>query len=322
MSAAYTLEECWQLVETSEKTGRHLCMMENVNYMPDELVIYNMVRRGVFGELIHGEGGYLHDTRNLKFATVGDGLWLGNHHALRNGNLYPCHGIGPLAWYMNINHGDRFDFLVSMSSKARGLGLYAEAHLPADDPKRQRKYLNGDVNTCLIRTANGLTITLTHDTDSPRPYSRINLVQGTKGLVSGWPQMAVSLEIPGNPHPAWLPGDKFRTQHASALRTHAKEVHAKLPGIAKDSGRILEGAVWHYGPDHDVQHGDFLEDYRLVEALRSGIAPDFDVYDAATWSSIAVLSEKSVADRSRPVDFPDFTKGKWKTTLPIKLMGV
>ena len=320
--AAYTLEECWQLVETSEKTGRHLCMMENVNYMPDELVIYNMVRRGVFGELIHGEGGYLHDTRNLKFATVGDGLWLGNHHALRNGNLYPCHGIGPLAWYMNINHGDRFDFLVSMSSKARGLDLYAEAHLPADHPKRKRKYLNGDVNTCLIRTANGLTITLTHDTDAPRPYSRINLVQGTKGLVSGWPQMAVSLEIPGNPHPPWLPGDKFRTQHASALRTHAKEVHAKLPGIAKDFGRILEGAVWHYGPDYDVRHGDFLEDYRLVEALRSGVAPDFDVYDAATWSSIAVLSEKSVADRSRPVDFPDFTKGKWKTSPPIKIMGV
>ena len=156
--AAYTLEECWQLVETSEKTGRHLCMMENVNYMPDELVIYNMVRRGVLGELIHGEGGYLHDTRGLKFATTGEGLWLGKHHAERNGNLYPCHGIGPLAWYMNINHGDRFDFLVSMSSKARGLDLYAEAHLPADHPKWQRKYLNGDVNTCLIRTVNGLSI--------------------------------------------------------------------------------------------------------------------------------------------------------------------
>jgi predicted dehydrogenase len=320
--AAYTLEECWQLVETAEKTGRHLCMMENVNYMPDELIIYNMVRRGVFGELIHGEGGYLHDTRNLKFATVGDGLWLGNHHALRNGNLYPCHGIGPLAWYMNINHGDRFDFLVSMSSKARGLDLYAEAHLPPDHPKRLRKYLNGDVNSCLIRTANGLTITLTHDTDSPRPYSRINLVQGTKGLVSGWPQMAVSLEIPGNPHPPWEPGDKFRSQHEGALRTHAKEIHVKLPGIAKDFGPILKGAVWHYGPDPEVRGGDFLEDYRLVEALRSGVAPDFDVYDVATWSSIAVLSEKSVADRSRPVDFPDFTKGKWKTTPPIKIMGV
>ena len=258
----------------------------------------------------------------MKFADTGEGLWLGNHHAERNGNLYPCHGFGPLAWYMNINHGDRFDYLVSMSSKARGLDLYAEAHLPADHPKRKRKYLNGDVNTCLIRTVNGLSISITHDTDSPRPYSRINLVQGTKGLVSGWPQMAVSLEIPGNPHPAWLPGDKFRTEHESALRTHAKEVHAKLPGIEKDFGRILEGAVWHYGPDPDVRDGDFLEDYRLVEALRSGIAPDFDVYDAATWSSIAVLSEKSVADRSRPVDFPDFTKGKWKTTPPIKLMGV
>jgi len=320
--AAYTIDECWQLVETSEKTGRHLCMMENVNYMPDELIIYNMVRRGVFGELIHAEGGYLHDTRQLKMNDFGDGLWLGNHHATRNGNLYPCHGIGPLAWYLNINHGDRLDFLVSMSSKARGLDLYAAAHLPTDNPKRKRKYLNGDVNTCLIRTVNGISITLTHNTDSPRPYSRVNLVQGTEGLVSGWPQMAVSLEIPGNPHPSWEPGEKYRLQHESALRTHAKAVHAKLPGIAKDFGRILDGAVWHYGPDHEVREGDFLEDYRLVEALRSGIAPDFDVYDAATWSSIAPLSEKSVANRSRPVDFPDFTKGKWKTTPPIKLMGV
>ncbi len=242
--AAYTLEECGQLVETSERTGRHLCMMENVNCMPDELVIYNMVSRGVLGELIHGEGGYLHDTRGLKFADTGEGLWLGKHHAERNGNLYPCHGIGPLAWYMNINHGDRLDYLVSMSSKARGLDLYAEAHLPVDHPKRKRKYLNGGVNTCLIRTVNGLSISTTHDTDSPRPYSRINLVQGTKGLVSGWPQMAVSLEIPGNPHPPWDAGDDYRTKHASALRTHAKKVHAELPGIAKDFGPILKGAAW------------------------------------------------------------------------------
>ncbi|MGL5094877.1 MAG: alpha-N-acetylgalactosaminidase, partial [Planctomycetia bacterium] len=218
--------------------------------------------------------------------------------------------------------GDRVDYLVSMSSNARGLDLYAAAHLPPDHPKRKRKYINGDVNTCLIRTVNGLTITLTHDTDSPRPYSRINLVQGTKGLVAGWPKMMVSLEIPGNPHPVWKSGDEFHAKYPSALRAHAKEVHAKLPGIAKDFGPILKGAVWHYAPDPDVRFGDFLEDYRLVEALRNGVAPDFDVYDAATWSVIAVLSEQSVADRSRPVDFPDFTKGKWKETPPIQIMGV
>jgi predicted dehydrogenase len=319
--AAYTLEECWQLVEASERTGLHLCMMENVNYMPDELVIYNMVRRGLLGELIHGEGGYLHDTRQLKMNDFGDGLWLGDHHATRNGNLYPCHGFGPLAWYMNINRGDCLDYLVSMSSKARGLDLYAAEHLPPGHPKRERKYINGDVNTCLIRTKNGVTITLTHNTDSPRPYSRINLVQGTRGIVSGWPQMAVSLEG-DDPHPAWESGDKYRVEHASALRAHAKQVHAKLPGIGKDFGPILEGAVWHYAPDPDVRHGDFLEDLRLVEALRHGVAPDYDVYDAATWSSIAVLSERSVADRGRPVDVPDFTKGRWKQTPPIQLMGV
>ena len=126
----------------------------------------------MFGELVHGEGGHLHDTRNLGLATVGDGLWLGNHHATRNGDLYPCHGIGQLAWYMDINRGDRFDFLVSMSSKARCLDFSAEAHLSADPPKRKRKYINGDVDTCLIRAADGLTITLTHDTATARPYSK------------------------------------------------------------------------------------------------------------------------------------------------------
>ena len=274
--------------------------------------------RGLLGELIHAEGGYLHDTRQLKMNDFGDGLWLGNHHATRNGNLYPCHGFGPLAWYLNINRGDRLDFLVSMSSKARGLDLYAESHLPEGHPKRERKYLNGDVNTCLIRTVNGVSISLTHNTDSPRPYSRVNLVQGVKGIVRGWPEMAVSIEA-GNPHPAWESGDPYRVQYESAVRTQARKVHAGLPGVAKDFGPILDGAVWKYGPDPEVRHGDFLEDYRLVEALRSGVAPDFDVYDAATWSVIAVLSEQSVADRSRPVDVPDFTKGKWKSNPPINL---
>ncbi len=130
--AALTLDECWQLVETSEKTGKHCSMMENVNYQRDELTIYNMVRRGLLGELIHGVAGYLHDTRYLKMLDHADGLWLGDEHHLRNGNLYPTHGFGPLAWYMNINRGDRVDYLVSMSSKARGLDLYAESHMPVD----------------------------------------------------------------------------------------------------------------------------------------------------------------------------------------------
>ncbi len=317
--AAHTVEECWQLVETSEQTRKHCSMMENVNYYRDELTILSMVRRGLLGELIHGEAGYLHDTRQLKMNDHGDGLWLGDHHATRNGNLYPTHGLGPLAWYMDINRGDRFDYLVSMSSKARGPDLYAAAHLPPDHPKRKRRYINGDVNSCLIRTVNGLTITLTHDTDLPRPYSRINQVQGTKGIVMGFPQFIVCQEVEGNPHPNWASGDKYRPEYEHPLWTHAVELHGQQPGVGQGTGPILAGAVWTGDPAKEMQGGDFLEDYRLIEAHCRGVAPDFDVYDAAAWSVVAALSEKSVADRSRPVDFPDFTKVKWKTTRPIQL---
>ncbi len=192
--AAITLDECWQLVETAERTGRYCVMMENVNYMREEMAILRMVRAGLLGELIHVEGAYAHDTRYLKIRDHGDGLWLGAHFARRNGNLYPMHGLGPLAWYLDINRGDRLDYLVSMSSKARGLDLYAQEHLPEGHPKRARKYINGDVNSSLIRTAGGVTIILKHDTDLPRPYSRRTLVQGTRGIVRRFPEFQVCLE--------------------------------------------------------------------------------------------------------------------------------
>jgi len=134
---AITVDECWKLVDTSEKTGMHCCIMENVNYMREEMLILNMVRKGLFGELIHAGGAYEHDTRFLKITDFGDGLWLGEHHAKRNGNLYPCHAIGPIAWYLNINHGDRLDYIVSMSSKTRGMDLYAQEHLPEGHAKRR-----------------------------------------------------------------------------------------------------------------------------------------------------------------------------------------
>jgi predicted dehydrogenase len=305
--AAITLDECWQLVETSEKTGKYCTMMENVNYMRDEMTILRMIRKGLLGELIHAEAGYAHDTRYLKIRDYGDGIWLGAHFAKRNGNLYPTHGLGPLAWYLNINHGDRLDFLVSMSSKARGMDLYAKEHLPADHPKRIRKYINGDVNSSLIRTVNGVTIILKHDTDLPRPYSRTNLVQGTRGIVRGFPEFKVCLEGKDHNH-HWEPGSKYRAEYEHPLWKQALEQAAPDSGNAAGSSASITG--------------DFLEDSRLIHALQTGVAPDFDVYDAATWSAVTALSEKSVADRSRPIDFPDFTKGKWKTNPPVRILGV
>lgn len=311
--AAITLDECWQLVETAERTGRHCVMMENVNYMREEMAILRMVRAGLLGELIHAEGAYAHDTRYLKVRDYGDGLWLGAHFARRNGNLYPMHGLGPLAWYLDINRGDRLDYLVSMSSKARGLDLYAREHLPERHPKRARPYINGDVNSSLIRTANGVTIILKHDTDLPRPYSRRTLVQGTRGIVRRFPEFQVSLErkahaVGDRPDYAWEPGTGYLAEYEHPLWKQALERAARESGTADGSPARVTA--------------EYLEDSRLIQALRAGVAPDFDVYDAATWSAVTPLSEKSVADRSRPVDFPDFTRERWRTNPPVRILGV
>jgi Oxidoreductase family, NAD-binding Rossmann fold len=305
--AAITLEECWQLVETSERTGKYCVMMENVNYMREEMAILRMVREGLFGELIHAEGAYEHDTRYLKIRDYGDGLWLGAHFAKRNGNLYPMHGLGPLAWYLDINRGDRLEYLVSMSSKARGMDLYAKEHLPEGHPKRVRKYINGDVNSSLVRTANGVTIILKHDTDLPRPYSRTTLVQGTRGIVRRFPEFLVCFEGKEEQH-HWDRGSEYLARYEHPLWNQALERSARGPSPA--GGRTAPVTA------------EFLEDYRLIRALQTGVAPDFDVYDAATWSVVTSLSEKSTADRSRPVDFPDFTRGKWRTNPPVRILGV
>jgi len=273
--AAVTLEECWQLVETSEKTGRHCVMLENCCYSKRALLTLNLVRKGLLGEVINGTTGYLHDLREIKFNGKDEAVWRTEHSVARDGNLYPTHGLGPVAEAMDINRGDRFDYLVSMSCDSHGLNRYAARRFGADDPLATRRYALGDVNTSLIRTVNGRTITLVHDTSSPRPYSRIERVQ--------------------SPLHQWEPFSAYTEEHGHAL-------WKALDEKARSAG-----------------HGgmDYLEDYRLVDALLQGRHPDMDVYDAATWSAVAAVSEESVANRSRSVDFPDFTRGRWKTNRPI-----
>jgi len=295
--AAVIMDECWQLVETAEKHKKHCIMMENCCYDRPEMMILNMVRQGVLGELIHAEAGYLHDLRGVKFSTDGEGLWRRAHSINRDGNLYPTHGLGPVAQCMNINRGDRFDYLVSMSSNSRGLQLYAKEHLADDDPRRNETYILGDVNVSLIRTVKGLTITLVHDTNLPRPYSRINLVQGTRGIVHKYPDRVY---IEGrSPEHQWEPLGKYADEYEHPLW--------------KTVGKKASGAG----------HGgmDYIEDYRLIQCLRKGIPTDMDVYDAAAWSVVSELSERSVANRSKTVDVPDFTRGRWKTYPPLGIIG-
>jgi len=294
--AAVTIDECWQLVENAEKFNKHCVMMENCNYDRRELLFLNLVRKGMFGELIHGECGYLHDLRNYKVGDLYEGQWRIQHSIKRNGNLYPTHGLGPVAQCMNINRGNQFKFLVSMSSKSRGLNLYAAEKLGPDHPFAKQKYALGDVNVSLIENVDGTTITLYHDTNLPRPYSRINKVQGTKGLGEGYPDR---IYIEGrSPHDQWEDLEKYYEEFEHPL-------WKKLEKLSAGAG-----------------HGgmDYIEDYRLVESLRTGTPTDMDVYDAAALSSISEASERSVASKSGPVDIPDFTRGWWKEREPLGII--
>ena len=292
-------EGCWELVEVSEKTGKYCIMLENCCYGESELLALNMIRKGVFGEMVHGACGYLHDLRGIKFSGEHEGTWRLEHSIERNGNLYPTHGLGPIAECADINRGDQFDFLVSMSSKSVGLNAYAAEHFGEMDPRTTQPYALGDVNTSIIRTKNDITITLVHDCNLPRPYSRINLVQGSKGLMRSYPEQTVYVEGRSEPH-KWDPMSKYQPEFQHKL-------WKEMGNDARERG-----------------HGgmDYIMNWRLIDSLRNGRYPDFDVYDGAAWSVVSELSERSVANRSKPVDFPDFTRGAWKTNQRIFLTDI
>jgi hypothetical protein len=290
--AARTLEECWQLVDTSEATRRHCVQLENCCYGYNELLVLNMARAGLFGELTHAACAYNHDLREELFSKQGEGLWRRFEHFNRNGNLYPTHGLGPVAHYFDVNRGDRFDYLVSMSSPVASLPAYRKQHLAPDDPRQKETYRCGDLNTSLIRTARGRMITLEHNTSTPQPYDRINLVAGTKGIFRDYPPR-VYVDGPGKEEFGPIDAYKQKFEHAYWI---------KVGQLARELGG----------------HGgmDFVMAFRLIECMRQGTAPDIDVYDAASWSAPAPLSEASVAKGSAPMRFPDFTRGAWQKAPP------
>jgi len=263
--------------------------MENCCYDHSETTVLNMVRAGVFGDLVHGECAYNHDLREILFENKDEGLWRRRHHILRDSNLYPTHGLGPMAQYMSINRGDRFDHIVSMSSTHLGLEAYRKDNVPPGDPKWKEVYKTGDYNTSIIKTTKGRTIMLQHNVSTPRPYDRINLIQGTKGIFRDYPPR-IFIEGQAGGH-TWTSLDKYQAQYESPLWQHQGEMARKLGG-----------------------HGgmDYLMCYRLVQCMREGLEPDIDVYDAAAWSVPGPLSQISVAKGSMPVKFPDFTRGLWQ----------
>jgi predicted dehydrogenase len=300
--AALTIEECWALVKTSEQTGMPCMLLENVCYYRNVLLLLNLIRRGMLGELIHAAGGYMHDVRGAKIGPTGELKWRGRHSVARNANLYPTHPIGPIAWWLDINRGDRFTYLVSMSSNSRGINHYVAERFGADHPNAARAYALGDVNTTLIKTARGLTVTLSHDTQSPRPYDLILTVQGTRGIYSG---TLDKIYIEGR---SPTRGERHRAPVWEGLDDYYREFeHPVWRSLAQT------GKQYPHGP------ADFLVLQQFVDAVRRRAPTPIDVYDAATWSVITPLTEESVAAKSAAVDFPDFTRGKWATTQPIEL---
>lgn len=298
---AESIQECWELVNASEQNKRHCIFLENCCYDFFELLTLNMARQGYFGDIIHCEGAYIHNNvASLFDKNARYDLWRLKENIGRDGNLYPTHGLGPIAQIMNINRGEKLNYMVSMSSddftmKSLGKQSYDK------DPNTFKPFLNakfrGNMNTSVIKTNSGKTIMLQHDISSPRVYSRIYLISGTKGSALKYP-------LPGKiaiGHEAWLTDDEIKK---------AEEIYT-LP-IVKRLGEMAKQVGGHGGMD-------FLMDWRWIDNLHNGLPMDHDVYDAALWTSISPLSEWSAAHSSAPIEVPDFTRGAWKTNEPVNM---
>ncbi|HRG83423.1 MAG TPA: Gfo/Idh/MocA family oxidoreductase [Chitinophagaceae bacterium] len=298
--AGKTIDELWELVETSEKTKQHCMMLENCCYDFFELLTLNMARQGMLGEIVHAEGAYIHDlTKDWLFnkKAYAD-MWRLKENIGQNGNLYPTHGLGPVAQCMNINRGDKFDHLVSMSTNDFTMNNLAKELATKDEFFREYvdQPYRGNMNTTLIRSNMGKTIMVQHDVSTIRPYSRIHLVSGTKGVAQKWPgPQKVAL---GH---SWLKPEELK---------QLEEKYA--PPIVNHIGSIAKEVGGHGGMD-------FIMDWRLIDCLRNGLPLDQDVYDAAAWSSVFPLSQRSVAKKSRTIDIPDFTRGAWQHNKPVDL---
>jgi predicted dehydrogenase len=301
---AVTIEEMWEIVDTSEATGRHCMMLENVNYGREELVYLNMVRQGVIGELLHGEASYIHELRGQMENGDSTGSWRTFEYAKRDGNLYPTHGLGPVAQYMNLARGeDNFGRMVSFSSPAKGRNLYAKKSTKLSNPEfKNLDFKGGDMSTSIIKTTLGRTIMVQWDETSPRPYSRHNLIQGTKGTLAGFPNR-MAIEGVTKSYHSWAENEAW--EEIAAQYEHP---------LYKRMGELSKKMGGHGGMD-------FLMLFRVIECLQKGEPLDQNVYEGCFWSAVGPLSEKSVAEDGNPQVFPDFTRGNWKTTKPLGIIA-
>jgi hypothetical protein len=309
---AINIKECWDVVNASEKYNVPVMCLENVCYRRDVLAVYNMVRKGLFGELLHLEGGYKHDLRGVKFnngvtaynsgAEFGDkgyseAKWRTNHSLYRNGELYPTHGLGPVAMMLDINRGNQLTRLSSVATKARGLHKYIVNHLQGGEnhPNAKLNFKLGDIVTTSLQTANGETILLTHDTNSPRPYNLGFRVQGTQGL---WQDFSSGQFASGHIYIEGLSPKSHQWENPEAyLKQHDHPLWKRFESDTAGAG--------HGGMDFFVVNA-------FIECIKRAVPFPMDVYDLATWYAITPLSEKSIEENGQVQEIPDFTRGKWK----------
>ncbi|QZE14221.1 Gfo/Idh/MocA family oxidoreductase [Halosquirtibacter laminarini] len=305
VSTARTMEECWQMVETSERTKKHCVILENCCYDFFEMLTLSMAQNGIFGDLIHGEGAYIHDLdywlfNKPKDEKMTDGAYTRMWRMYENqrmANVYPTHGLGPICQAMNVNRGDRMDYLTSIMSDDFTLEQRIKEKAKEDPffEKFVGKKMRGNMDIQLIRTIKGRTIMIQHDVSSPRPYSRIHMLSGTKCFAQKWPKQHLAFG------------------HHILDNKEFKDMEEKYtPELIRRVGEMAKKVGGHGGMD-------FVMDWRLIDCLRNGLPVDMDVYDAAAWSCLTPLSEWSIANRSAPIDIPDFTRGGWKTNKPVDL---
>jgi len=297
---AITVDECWELVNTSESTGMPCMLLENVCYRRDCMAVLNMVRQGLFGELLHCECGYQHYFRNRITRTDPEIKWRERHNMKRNSDLYPTHGVGPMANCLNIDRGNRFVYLTSTATKVRAINYVAERVLGRSHPVAKRKYVIGDIVTSVVKCSNGETVTINHNIHSPRPYSLNFRVEGTMGIwqVDNKSIYLESIEEFGSSerrHPKWEPFEKYQKEYDHPL-------WKKYEDKAVGSG--------HGGMDFFITHA-------FIESIKRRVPTPINVYDTVSWSVITPLSEQSIANGSAPIQFPDFTRGEWVMNKPI-----
>lgn len=315
VTSALTTDECWELVEASEKHRIPCMQLENCVYGEIELLELNLARLGMFGEIVHAEGAYIHDLRGFAATGKGTGEWEWRYHEnlVHKGNRYPTHGLTPLCQTLGINRGDKFDYLVSLESNQFNLENFKKNVMSKDDPRQKDPpSAMGDMNTTLIKTARGRSIMVQHDVSSPRPYNRLALISGTKGIMGDYPFRCAFEDktADGRAHSWFAPekANEIRTKYAHPLWREASAIAQKVGG-----------------------HGgmDFIMDLRWAYCLQNGLPLDMDVYDLAVTSCLCELTEQSVRSGSKPINVPDFTRGNWKNvepwgvvTVDLKKMGL